>query len=234
MIKKIELFCHILLICFLLCLPGLLGCQPGPAKSDNSVPQVIELPVVALSSSFSVEKALAQRRSVRSYKQGKLTLSEIGQLLWSAQGITEPNRKLRTAPSAGAIHPLQMYLVVREADGISPGLFSYEPNGHKLVTLKTANLYPQITARATRQTFIGTSGIMLIFAADLEKILPRYKEKAERYTYMEIGHASQNVHLQCESLGLGTVCVGAFNEAELKSILEIDENPYYLMPVGRK
>jgi len=226
--------CRLNLLLAILFVPMAISCQ-GSSKGQAQQPET-KLPPPSLKSDYSVEQALQSRRSVRTYSPGALSLEELGQLLWAAQGITEPTRKLRSAPSAGATYPLILYAIVDQVETLAAGFYRYLPETHSLKLVKSGNIKAEVTARATRQGSVAQAPVILVFAADLDRIRPRYRERSERYTFMEIGHAAQNVHLQCEALGLGTVCIGAFEESTLKQALELPDEqiPFYLMPVGKK
>ncbi|MBC7074044.1 SagB/ThcOx family dehydrogenase [Candidatus Parcubacteria bacterium] len=184
----------------------------------------------------SVEEALLKRRSVRSFKEEPLTLKEISQILWAAQGITEPSFGGRTAPSAGALYPIEIYLIVKNVKELSPGVYKYQPENHSLVFLFEEKISSQLADAALGQSFIAKAPAVLVIAGVFERTTKKYGERGERYVFMEAGHVSQNVYLQCVSLNLGTVAVGAFEDEKVKQILKMDskEYPLYIMPIGRK
>ena len=192
------------------------------------------LPPPALSGPVSVEEALAGRRSVRDYADVPLTLAELAQLLWAAQGQTDP-RGFRTAPSAGALYPLELFAVVGAVEGLGAGLYHYVPADHVLYRQAEGDLRGQLADRALGQSCVRRAPVVLVFAAVPERTTIRYGHRGHRYVYMEVGHAAQNVHLQAESLGLGTVVVGAFDDEGVRDLLALprDHEPLYLMPVGR-
>jgi SagB-type dehydrogenase family enzyme len=195
----------------------------------------IELPAPKYDSDTSVEQALLERRSVREYKNEPLTLAEVSQLLWAAQGITEPRRGLRTAPSAGATFPLEVYVVVGNVNNLSQGVYKYEPHVHELVKVVAGDRRAELHDAALRQRWVKEGAIVIVFSAVYERTTGRYGERGIRYVHMEVGHAAQNVYLQAVSLNLGTVVVGAFRDGAVKRILNMpeEESPLYIMPVGR-
>jgi SagB-type dehydrogenase family enzyme len=194
----------------------------------------IQLPEPRYQSETSVEEALVQRRSIRAYSGDNLTLEEVSQLLWAAQGITAPWGG-RTAPSAGALYPLELYVVVGGVEGIDQGVYRYIPQGHELVKVKDGDLRAELATAALEQGNVRAAAIDLVFTAVYERTTVRYKERGIRYVHMEAGHAAENVYLQAVSLDLGTVTIGAFSDAEVKKIMNLEEqeDPLYIMPVGR-
>jgi len=195
----------------------------------------IFLPQPQQTGDFSIERALSERRSIRDYEDEPLSLKEVSQILWSAQGITAPQSGGRTVPSAGATYPLEVYLVVRKAESLTPGSYRYLPEKHKLVRISEGQLSSQLAEAALFQMFIAEAPVNLVFSAVFERTTRGYGDRGIQYVYMEAGHAAQNVYLQAESLGLGTVVVGAFEDEEIKKILALPEQeiPLYIMPVGK-
>jgi len=193
---------------------------------------VIKMPVPATDSSFSVERAINERMSIRSYKDTSLTLKEISQLLWASQGIVASGR--RASPSAGATYPLEIFLVAGKVEGLKPGLYKYINKEHSLELIKEGDLRPALSAAALGQDTLLKAPATLVVAAVFERTRARYGAKAERYVHMEAGHVGENIMLQATALGLGTVPVGAFVDSEVKKLLGIKEEPLYLFPVGWK
>ncbi|NPA85057.1 MAG: SagB/ThcOx family dehydrogenase [Crenarchaeota archaeon] len=193
---------------------------------------MIRLPPPRLSSGISVEEALRARRSQRSYLPSPLALEEVAQLLWAAYGITKPPR-YKTAPSAGATYPLAVYLVSGEVEGLEPGSYKYLPEAHALVMVRRGDLRPKLYEASLRQPWVLRAPASLVLGADFGRTTSVYGKRGIRYVWMEFGHASQNVYLQAVSLGLGTVAVAAFYDEEVKAVVGMEEDPGYVMPVGR-
>lgn len=195
----------------------------------------IKLPEPNYDSDTSVEQTLLGRRSVREYKNEPLTLTEVSQLLWAAQGITEPRRGFRTAPSAGALYPLEVYVVIGNVEGVAEGVYKYRPPEHEIVKVRDEDVRDELTAAALGQTWVGDGSVVIVFSAVYERTTQKYGDRGIRYAHMEAGHAAQNVYLQAVSLNLGTGVVGAFKDDEVRSILNMsdEENPLYIMPVGK-
>ncbi|MFU8795883.1 MAG: SagB/ThcOx family dehydrogenase [Dehalococcoidia bacterium] len=203
----------------------------GPSEDPDMV--IIELPEPRHDGDMSVEQSLYQRRSIRTYASKPLTLQEVAQLLWAAQGITDP-RGLRTAPSAGATYPLELYVAVGNVDDLSPGVYRYEPDQHRLIRTTQGDRRTQLAHAALGQSFVGEGAAVFVFTAVYERTTTRYGDRGLRYVYMEAGHAAQNLYLQAAAMNLGTVVVGAFHDGQVAEILDLpgNEQPLYIMPVG--
>ena len=188
---------------------------------------IITLPKPDYEGSALLEHALAARRSRRNFLKRTLTPEEISQLVWAAQG-QDANHGYRTAPSAGATYPLELLVVTPE------GLFRYLPVKHALEKLAAEDLRSALASAAWEQAFVGAAPLILVFAAQFSKTTKRYGRRGLRYVYMEAGHAAQNVHLQAEALGLGSVAVGAFDDDSVSKVLSLAEHlePLYMVAVG--
>lgn len=193
----------------------------------------MKLPEPNYQGTMSVEQALKQRRSVRNFKDSALTLKEVSQLLWAGQGQTV-NWGGRTVPSAGATYPLELYLVVGNVEGLERGVYHYDGAKHELKKLSAQDVRSNIASAAWRQEFIAQAPVIIIIAADYRRTTEKYGQRGIRYVDNEVGHCGQNIHLQAEALGLGTVVVGAFQDSLIMNILRIKEEPRYIMPIGRK
>ena len=208
-------------------------CLACPVYSQGR--ETVQLPKPRLSSPVSVEQALSQRRSIRSFTNEPLTLEEVSQLCWSAQGITN-DKGFRTAPSGGALYPLELYVAAGRVTGLSPGLYRYDPRSHSLAVVKAGAIIPDLCEASHNQTCMKEGAIVLVFSSVWERIMKKYGDRGRRYAVIEVGHASQNVYLQAETLGLGTVAVGYFVDEDVKKIagMKEGEDPLYMMPVGRR
>lgn len=201
----------------------------------REVGERIKLPEPDYANETSVEAALLRRRSIRAYSGEEVTLEEVSQLLWAAQGLTAPWGG-RTAPSAGALYPLELYLVVGDVKGMDNGVYSYRPKEHALKKVADGDVRAELAAAALGQECVKEAAIDLVFTAVYERTTAKYGERGIRYVHIEVGHAAQNVYLQADSLDLGTVVVGAFMDREVKRVVHAgaQEEPLYIMPVGRK
>ena len=192
-----------------------------------------ELPEPKLSSKISVEEALLKRRSVRDYGKGSLSIEEISQLLWAAQGITA-RWGGRTAPSAGALYPLEIYVVVGEVKRLEPGLYHYDPGKHGITKKVDGDLRQKLTRASLYQDEIAKAPATFVITAVYERTMKKYKQRGIQYVHMEVGCVSENIYLQAETLNLGTVFIGAFEDEKVKKALGIKEEPLSIMPVGKK
>lgn len=190
----------------------------------------IALPPPRPTGPIAVEQALARRRSIRQFAARDLTLEHVGQLLWAAQGVTEPSRGLRTAPSAGALYPLEVYAVKRD------GVFRYVAQGHKLVRLSKRDARAALANAALGQSAVRDAPLDIVIAAIYERTRVKYGARAERYVHIEVGHVGQNIHLQAVALGLGSVSIGAFDDGAVARVLGLPaaEQPLYIIPVGSR
>jgi SagB-type dehydrogenase family enzyme len=211
------------------------GCSsPAEVPEQQQEPwDSFELPQPLLAGSVSVEEALLDRRSVREYSDKSLTLEEASQLLWAAQGVTA-DWGGRTAPSAGALYPLELYLAAVRIEGLAAGVYKYVPNGHALVVVRQGDVARELADAALGQGSVRDAAAVLAFTAVYERTTARYSERGIRYVHMEAGHAAQNVLLQSSALGLGCVVVGAFDDDALREALNApeEETPLCLIPVG--
>jgi SagB-type dehydrogenase family enzyme len=203
-------------------------------ESGRSIGDTIALPTPVFESETSVEHALQERRSVRTYRDEPLTLAEISQLLWAAQGITHP-AGYRTAPSAGALYPLELYVLAGNVTDLPDGVYHYLPHEHELVRITDGDKREALGKAALDQEAVSNAAAVIVITAVYERTTIKYSERGIQYVHMEVGSAAQNVYLQATSLGLGTVFIGAFHDDEVKEVLNIgdEERPLCLMPVGR-
>ncbi|HVP12571.1 MAG TPA: SagB/ThcOx family dehydrogenase [Phycisphaerae bacterium] len=203
------------------------GAQP-PAASRSAADDAKALPSPQLAGPMSLEETLVARRSVRQFTGAPLTLDQISQLCWAGQGITEPKRGLRTAPSAGALYPIELYIVT--ADGVD----HYLPDGHKLERHVGGDLRPALKSAANDQESIGQAGTCVVITAVMERTSRKYGERAERFCYVEAGHVGQNILLQATSLNLAGVPMGAFDDDKVAAALKLpkDRRVLYLVAIG--
>jgi SagB-type dehydrogenase family enzyme len=193
----------------------------------------IALPAPRTDSGFSIEHALRARRSVREFRKQAITLPQLSQLLWAAQGITAPGG-LRTAPSAGALYPLEVYVLVGRVDDLAEGVYRYQPENHTLRRLAGEDRRAEMERAALGQDSVGRNAVLLVFASVDARTTGKYGKRGLRYVEIEVGHAAENVMLQAQALGLGAAVVGAFSDGQVEKVLDLPkgERPLYLMPVG--
>lgn len=207
-------------------------------KTRISGGELIVLPPPKLRSRFAVERALFERRSIRDYSRAPLTLAELGQLLWSAQGITGPDG-LRTTPSAGAAYPLEIYAAAARVEGLPAGVYHYSSgpalNAHRLRCVKAGQFGAELFDLTTQQEFIKRVAVNLVIGTVTARMVEKYgPELSPRFVHMEMGHAAQNLHLQAEALGLGSVAVGYLNEPKVRTLLGMESDPQYMVSIGRR
>ncbi|MCR4428659.1 MAG: SagB/ThcOx family dehydrogenase [Caldiserica bacterium] len=191
----------------------------------KAVEEEISLPPPVLEGKLTLEEVLKARRSIRSFKEKELTLEQVGQLLWAAQGITSPDGK-RAAPSAGALYPLEVYYFCSQFWG------RYDPEEHSLEILGREDRREEIAKASLNQSWIAQAPGIFVIVGFVERTAVKYGERAERYVTLEAGHACQNLLLEAVALGLGGTSVGAFWDDQIKAILEIEALPLYVVPVG--
>lgn len=196
--------------------------------------ELITLPQPVLDSKTSIEAALQERRSIRDYTPESLSISEISQLLWAAQGITRPGG-YRTAPSAGALYPLEVFLVSGQVDNLPAGVYRYKPEEHGLNLVLTGDILEELSAAALGQDAIRNAPAAIVITGIFERTMVKYGNRGIQYVHMEVGGAAENIYLQAESLDLGTVFIGAFHDDQVSQVLNLDdqEEPLCIMPVGK-
>lgn len=204
------------------------GGQVASSETQASSASQIALPAPARTGRMSLEEALARRRSVRQFSSRPLSEQELSQLLWAAQGITHPEG-LRTAPSAGALYPLELYVAT------AGGFYHYVPQRHRLQKHSEGDLRPALYRAALEQTPVLEAPAVFVIAAIYERTAQKYgRDRTPRYVHIEAGHAAQDLLLQAVALNLGAVPIGAFEDAQIQKVvfLPTGQRPLYLIPVG--
>jgi SagB-type dehydrogenase family enzyme len=205
------------------------GQDNQPTTAPASAPAAplaapVALPAPDTSGGMTLNQALATRRSIRAFSDQALTLEQVGQLLWAGQGVTDPQRVKRTAPSAGASYPLELYVAQHT------GVARYDPANHQLQMLGDQDVRKMLG----RQPAVTAAPLVIVIAADMGRIGGRYGERAQSFVYLEAGHVAQNILLEATALGLGAVPVGAFDPKHVKEALKLPDNleVLYIVPVG--
>ena len=184
----------------------------------------------------SVEQAIKQRRTVRAFMSQALDLSQLSQLLWAAHGITENSGFKRAAPSAGALYPLDVYVVVgrKSVAQTEAGVYHYKPKEHFLSLIAKSDLRDVVAKASFSQMWIAKAPLSVIITAEYKRVTVKYGERGVRYAMIEAGHMGQNLFLQAEALGLKTGIVGAFHDQELIEVMNIppSHQPLLIMPIG--
>lgn len=204
---------------------------------ETENPNTINLPAQFITGGLPLSEAIYQRRSIRNFSPSPIMLFQLSQILFAAQGITSPSGKMRAIPSAGATYPLEVYVVVGEngIEKVDSGVYHYEVKNHSLTLNISGDIRADMAGAALGQDFIAVAPVSLVICAVYDKTLLRYNVRGERYVFMEVGHAGQNVYLQTSAFGLGTCAVGAFRDEDIRQILQLDPKirPLYIMPLGK-
>ena len=197
--------------------------------------EIFTLPEPVFDSSFSVEKALLKRRSIREYSDKPLKIDEVSQLLWATQGVTH-FEGFRTAPSAGALYPLEVYMAVGNVENLKSGIYRYNPFKHEIARIKAGDFRRDLSHAALGQEWVENGSVCFVITGVYDRTTRKYGSRGIRYVDMEAGHAAQNLLLQATVLDIGCVTVGAFYDNHVRRILGIgtEEFPLYLIPAGKK
>lgn len=197
----------------------------------------VKLYTRSLDENFSLSKALNKRISCRSFKQKSINLKELGNILWAGNGVNDKRySKRRTAPSAGASYPIEMYAAIRDGGvyDLHPGIYHYNPTEHKLEKTSDNKITEDLADATFKQEFIKEASVNILIASRDEKTTQYYGDRGIHYVNMEAGAVSQNIHLEAVELELGTLMIGAFDDEAVKNLYEIsDLRPLIIMPLGK-
>jgi len=211
--------------------------QPEAFKVYSDAPR-IALPSPRLKGGTQLWDVLRNRSSVRRFSPQPLTLGEVSRLLWAAQGITHGSRDwpFRTAPSAGALYPVETYLVINRVESIDPGVYHYGVREHALEQLRSGDVGAEIARAALDQRIAYEAPIVFVWTAVFERCRFKYGQRAFRYVYLDAGHIAENVALAAVGQGLGSCQIAAIYDDEANALLGIDgveESTLYMTVVGR-
>jgi len=199
-------------------------------------PGVLKLPSPVTVGTMSVEEAIFRRRSKREYLDKPLDGFQLSQLLWAAQGITEPRWGLRAAPSAGGTYPLEIYAVVGEnsVEDLRAGIYRYNSKDHTIILVASGDFRAELSTAALSQQWVAKAPVNIVVTAVYERTTRIYGSRGVRYVDMEAGHVGQNVYLIATAMGLGAVVIGAFHDEQVHQVLRLpkDQVPLYVIPVG--
>jgi SagB-type dehydrogenase family enzyme len=200
----------------------------------------IKLPDPIVTGTMSVNEALLKRRSVREYKDTCLSLQEVSQMLWAAYGISDSvswnGYGLHTAPSAGALYPLELYLVAGNVSGLPAGIYKYHPKRHYLILVKLGDYRSDLCDAAYKQDMVKSAPADIVYSAVFSRNTDKYGDRGrERYVCMDLGHSGENVYLQATALDMGTCAIGAFTDKDVSKVIGMPdaEEPLYIMPFGK-
>jgi len=207
---------------------AMLGIAAGSSVIGGDQDQPQPLPPPVLAGQMSLEEAIKHRRSIRQFTDKPLTVEQIAQLCWAGQGITDPHRGFRASPSAGALYPVELYIVT--ADGVD----HYQPKDHSRERHITGDLRRPLQRAGLEQEAIGEAPACVVITAVVERTARKYGRRAERYCFLEAGHAAQNILLQATALHLGGVSIGAFDDEKAAALLKLPRGHrvLYLLPIG--
>ncbi|HYA92920.1 MAG TPA: SagB/ThcOx family dehydrogenase [Thermodesulfobacteriota bacterium] len=218
------------MILFLFIGAGLLEIKNGYAS--------MSLPTPSSDGKVSLEKAIKERRTIRDFRERTLSLNHLSQLLWAAQGITDPTMGRRAAPSGGALYPLDIYILIGEngVEKMEAGIYHYLPKEHSVSVISKGDRRREISSASLSQMWMAKAPVIFIITAEYKRVTGKYGERGVRYALIEVGHASQNLFLEAEALGLGAGIVGAFNDLEVSKMADLPpkHEPLLIMPVGYK
>jgi SagB-type dehydrogenase family enzyme len=214
------------------------GQQP-PLYKKYPGARVIDLPKPSLQPGLPTEHAIALRRSVRDYSGEALTLAELGQLLFLASGIAaeEWGSPHRTAPSSGALYPIEIYPVVHNVTGVEPGIYHYAIEDHALELVRAGDFRETVVQQGLSQEYLGQCNVVLFLTQILQRMRFKYQDRSYRYGLLEAGHIGENVYLAATSMGLGACGIGAYMDDEINAMLGVDgveEATVYMLAAGRK
>ena len=213
------------------------GKKPGPYKAYPDALKV-KLPKPAGAGGMPIWEAVGKRRSVRDFRSSSLRAADLSQLLWASQGVTRVMGEyaLRSAPSAGALYPVETYLSVQMVEGIEAGIYHYGVREHELDLLRTGDFRAAVAEAALDQGFLAEAAVVFAWTAVFARSKWKYKERAYRYVYLDAGHIAQNVALAAVALGLGSCQIAALYDDEVNAVLGVDgkeESILYMTALGR-
>ena len=198
----------------------------------------IRLPKPTYDGKVSVERAIKERRTIRDFGPKALTLAQLSQLLWSAQGITDERTGFRAAPSGGALYPLDVYAVVGdgEVEGLESGIYHYHPANHSIQPISKEDRRKDVAGASLWQMWMASAPVIFVITSEYERITSKYGKRGIRYAHIEAGHVGQNIFLQSGALGLEAGIVGAFHDDEVAKAIGAPKahKPILIMPVGYK
>ncbi|KKG08180.1 SagB/ThcOx family dehydrogenase [Methanosarcina sp. 2.H.A.1B.4] len=199
----------------------------------TDLPMKIKLPEPDAAGKSHIEELIAKRRSLREYADRELSEPLISRFLWATQGISSKG-ELRTVPSAGALYPLEVHIVIGKGSGLEAGIYRYIAEEHSLIQEISGDMRTKLSEAALSQSMVNNAPVSLVISAVYPRITSKYGKRGLRYAHMEAGHASQNVYLLGVELGIGTCAIGAFDDEEVKKVLKMpaNEDPLYILPLG--
>ena len=210
--------------------------QPKIYKDYPDCP-TISLPDITPLSDTTLHDVLKNRKSIRQYQNKLISKEVLSYLLWSSTGISrkESGYEFRTAPSAGALYPIETYLVINNVEEINPGVYHYNIQNHYLELLKEGDYAVETTHAALGQKMCAEAPVVFVWTAIFERMKWKYDQRAYRYVYLDAGHIAENLALTATSLDLGSCQIGALYDDEVNQIIDVDgteESVIYMSVVG--
>lgn len=185
----------------------------------------------------SLDEVLKGRKSIRKFSKEPISKDELSYLLWASTGIQriEGGYEFRTAPSAGALYPIETYLIANRVKDLEKGIYHYYIKEHLLEELKIGDFSEDIALAALGQRMCLESALVFVWTAIFYRSKWKYKERAYRYVYLDCGHIAENLALASTGLGLGSCQIGALYDDKVNMILDVDgtkESVIYMSVVG--
>ncbi len=208
------------------------------SNGQRTVISTVNLPSPILEGNMSVEQAIQNRRSVRHYTNQSITLQDVSQLMWAAQGITDKANNLRSVPSGGQVYPLEVYIIVGKdgVNGLGEGIYHYNPYNNTLEKTSESDARSDLSQAANGQAWVKEAPVDIVITGDYNKMVAKYKDETlcTRFVNLEAGHAGENIYLEAEARDLVTVALGSFKDDQVHTILGLpdNENTIYIYPVG--
>ncbi|MBW2604578.1 MAG: SagB/ThcOx family dehydrogenase [Deltaproteobacteria bacterium] len=232
-LKKIT---HYLMAFFLMAFFSIKKAMAGKIDGTTGREHKMNLPRPITKGKISVEQAVKHRRTIRSYLSKPLSLEQLSQIFWAAQGITEDKGYKRSAPSAGALYPMDIYAVVGEngVKGLKAGIYHYDPRKHAALLITEGDFRKDVAKTALSQMWMARAPLNLVITSEYRRITSKYGSRGERYAMIEAGHVGQNIFLQAQALGLRAGIVGAFHDNDVIRVMKIKRShePLLILPVG--
>lgn len=212
--------------------------QPSPYKEFHNAIKYFPIRPIDQKSGKSLWEAIAQRRSIREFSEQSITFSELSQLIWATQGITTKSGgfEFRASPSAGALYPIETYLGVNRVEEIPAGIYHYNVKEAQLILLKEGHFGPELCEAGLGQEMLEEAACVFVWTAIVGRSKWKYRERAYRYIYMDVGHIGQTLYLAATALDIGCCAVGAFFDEEVDRVIGVDgknEISVYVGAVGR-
>ena len=197
--------------------------KPETYKSYQNK-KTVQLPSRFPESTIDFVDVLRKRKSVRSFSNQSLSKVDLAFLLWASTGIqrTQQGYEFRTAPSAGALYPIETYIVANNVEEIKEDIYHYNIKNHWLEEINIGNFGDNLAHASLDQKMCATASVVFIWTAIFRRSKWKYSQRAYRYVYLDAGHIAHNLALAAVSITCGSCQVGAFFDDEINSIVGVD------------